>query len=330
MKSRSLIVLSCFLLMLMLASCRREAQVAAPTAAPTLTPTPRSTPLPSLPTPIPPGAAANPLQMVIRAPGLVSDARAAVPAVEAALLEQSGLVISILVVERDAEALASVCSPGAQPSVAWLGGLAYVAARAQNCGEAVLQVQRTIQREDKTGETVSVIVPTEGASAVSGLRDKTFCRLNNLDLYTWLIPALMLRAEGLDPTALGTVQDFPQLSQMVPALVAGDCDVAGVSTSALEVTGGELSTSREQVKVLAESPVFPYGVLIVPPEVPLGARLALTQALTTLAEPGSSSAVQLRSLLGQSALLPFSEDDFRDLDRFINRTGLDFTQLGDS
>ena len=133
MKRRSLIVLCCLLLALMLASCRREAAQVQATAAPTLTPTPRSTPLPALPTAVPIGSAELPLQMVI--PLSVAGAKADTIAVQAALLEKSGLNVSIVVVEREADALAAVCSAGAQPSVAWLGGLAFVAAHQRDCGE---------------------------------------------------------------------------------------------------------------------------------------------------------------------------------------------------
>ena len=325
MKTRSLIVLCCLLLMLALASCRREAPQAQATAAPTLTPTPRSTPLPALPTVAPPGSAENPLQMVI--PVSVAGAKLDASAVQAALLEQSGLSVSIVVVDRDADALAAVCAPGALPSVAWLGGLALVSARAQNCGEVILQVQRTVQRQDSTGETVSLIALKKGVATLSGLNDKTICRLSNGDLYTWLIPAVMLRAGGLDTTELAT-RDVEQLAQIMPALTAGDCDAAGVPSSVL-ATGGELAADSDQLTVLGESPAFPYGVLVVPPEVPLGARLALTQALTTLAKPGSATAPQLRSLLGQTALLPVGADAFDDLDQFIRQTGLDFTLLGE-
>jgi len=317
--------------LLLLPACRRQAAQVGPTAAPTLTSTPRSTPLPAVATAVPAGAQGNPLQMVIRPEGAMSAARSAIADFEAAILEQSGLSVRVELVERFAEALAALCnSSGGQASVAWLNGASYIAATAQNCGIPTLQVERGTRRDAKTGEASSLIVNADAnISTLSGLRGKAFCRLAYDDFYTWLAPSLILKANGLNPlTDVGAVADYDDIPALVEAVAAGDCDAAGIPADALDVYADQLGDISETVEVLTTTEVaFPYAVLMIPPDVQLGVRLTLNDVLVELAED-STTAVKMRALLGQNAVLPVTSDDFQDLADFMDSTRLDFAQLG--
>jgi hypothetical protein len=66
---------------------------------------------------------------------------------------------------------------------------------------------------------------------------------------------------------------------------------------------------------------------MIPSDVQLGTRIALNNALVALSED-STTAVKMRALLGQNAILPVTTDDFKDLSDFIGSTRLDFSQLG--
>ncbi|MBI5669011.1 MAG: PhnD/SsuA/transferrin family substrate-binding protein [Chloroflexi bacterium] len=301
-----------------LAACREQAAQVAPVIAPTLTPTPRSTPLPAVPTAIPPGDEGNAIRMVIRPLGPAADARSAASDFEAAVLERSGVVIEVELVDRYAEGLAALCgSAGGQVSIAWLNGPAYIAARAQNCGVPALQVER----DGATGEAGSIIVSADSRQqGLQQLRGSTFCRLGNDDFYSWFVPSLVIRANGLD--AANTPQEVVEqddLPALVRAVGEGDCDAAGAPASAVN--------EDDPVKVIETTIPFPYAVLMIPSEVPLGKRLALVDALTeTAADRGD--AITMRLLLAQDALVPASVDDFAELTDYLNSTGLDFAQLG--
>lgn len=313
----------------MVAACRRQGDEGGPTPLPRLTPTPRSTALPALPTAIPIGQEGNPLQMIIHPPGDIVDARDAVADFEAAILEESGLVVQVELVERDAEALAALCdSSSGQVAVAWLNGLSYVAAQAQNCGQPALQVERGARQDARTGEAASIIAGEGGSvTTFASLRGKAFCRLSYDDLYSWLIPSLMMRANGVDPLALETVTDYETIPELVGAVAEGDCDAAGIPANALEEFADEIEDVAENVVVLDTSIEFPLAILVVPLQVPLGTRLSLNDSLEAIAE-NSSTAVRMRPLLGQNALFAVTTTDFITITDFIGSTGLDFSQLG--
>lgn len=316
-------------LLLPLAACREQAAQTLATPLPTLTPTPFSTPLPAVPTAIPPGDPGNPVRMLVVPAGPASAARGAVADAQAALQDQSGLELEIQTVERYAEALAALCeSASGRVAVAWLNAPAYMAARAQSCGQPALQVQQGRGADARTGQAVEIIATRGTISTVSALTGRSFCRLNRQDFWTWLAPSLMMRASGLDPvSSLRAITDFDDLPNLIRAVAEGDCGAAGIPAGTLDELAGDLGSAVQQVRVIATSVEFPFAVLMLPPELPLDKRTALVDGLRAAAA-NTSTAVLLRPLLGQTALLPVTADDFADLEAFMTRTGLDFALLG--
>ncbi len=314
------------LLVLLLTACRREA-ASGPVIQATLTPTPRSTPLPQVPTTIPPGLENNPITMVIRPSGNIEVARrlltdAQIDAFEQAILDESGLVVNVTVVDRYAEALSALCdSTPLNVTVAWLDGLTYQAAIAQNCGEPVMQ----IERERATGDAGQIVTAsTLDVGDVAGLNGRSFCRISYEDYYTWLVPSLLLQASGVDPVAgLGAISNYDDTDALTEAVAAGDCEAAGISEVAFE----DLGDVRSELNVVASTPPFPYGVLMYPINLTLGERLRLTDALLALADDTDGADV-LRPLLNQDGLETADANDLQDLSDFLAETGLDFAQLG--
>jgi ABC-type phosphate/phosphonate transport system substrate-binding protein len=325
-----LILLTLLISAIFLAACRRQEASGSQTVLSTLPPTPRSTPLPAVPTAIPIGAEGNPLRMVIRPDGSMSSARIAIADFEAAVLQQSGIAVQVELVERYAEAVAALCgSSSGQMSVAWLDGASYFAANAQNCGIPVLQVERGLRQNARTGEAASIIVNADAnISTISALRDRSFCRLSYDDFYTWLAPVLILKASGLDSvTDINAILDYEDLPSMIQAVASRDCDAAGIPAGALDLYADDLGDAVDEIEVLTTSVDFPYAILTMPADLPLGTRIALTEALVAIAGD-RETAVKMRDLLGQNAILPVTSDDFTDLEEFMTNTNLDFSQLG--
>ncbi|MEP7292708.1 MAG: PhnD/SsuA/transferrin family substrate-binding protein [Chloroflexota bacterium] len=317
-------------LALALSSCRRFGG-GEPTARPTLTPTPRSTALPPVPTAIPVGSLDNPLLMKIVQPQTTRPRQAITSASEnlqAALLEETGLTVLVEVVESDAEALAALCdSPKGDVTVAWLSGLAYAAAFAQECGTAALQVQRGARSSAATGDEARIIVNRAvDVSSVGDLSEHSFCRLNLTlsDIYSWLIPSLMLDTAGVSATDLDAVNDYDDAETLIAAVASGDCDAAGISASQYEELAN--AEARASIRTLQESVTIPFAVLLYPVELPLGQQAQLTSALVAIGN-GSRSGT-LSPLLDQDELSAVTDDDLSALRQFINRAGINLAQAG--
>jgi len=275
--------------------------------------------------------------------------------VSAALFQRTGLYVDVVIVDTYGEAFVDLCDSGSGVvTIPWLDGVTYKAALERNCGEPALQVAITTGSEaefaplvvvestaeatpDATAEptaqpedepvtrvgTAGVIIAnrtlTSGGAGLDVIFNQTYCRLGYDDFYTWMLPLLLYKRNGIDLLrAPETIVDYASIETLVRAVADGDCAVTGLS---------EDDYSRfadlEGIRRLSTSIAFPYGVFFYPLEVGLGVRLTLTETLQALADSRP-----LRLLLGQDSIVPVVPDDFAELDQFMASAGLDFAQLG--
>ncbi len=245
---------------------------------------------------------------------------------EEAVLAESGLVLEVELVDRQADALAALCAsaPG-RVVVAWLDGLASQAALARRCGAPELQVERGSPRA-QAGVPVLIVADRRlGMSGVGPLARRTFCRLSAEDFESWLAPALILRAGGVDPVKdLGAVRDYDDYETLLAAVASGECAAVGLTETRFEQLPDAL---RDDIRVAGRSPALPYALLFYPINLPLGERLRLTDALLALAfDP--ERAELLEPLFAQSGVARVVPDILEEASAFLSRTGLDFAQLG--
>jgi ABC-type phosphate/phosphonate transport system substrate-binding protein len=133
-----------------------------------------------------------------------------------------------------------------------------------------------------------------------------------------------LQAGGVRPLYdLKSVADYADVPDLLDAVANGDCDAAGVLPA--DVADAD-SATRAKLDTVTESVPIPYGVMVYPPNTPLGLRLALDDGFVSVAD--GSAARPLKDLLGQDALVRVEAGDFDDLIVFISQSGLDFSQLG--
>jgi ABC-type phosphate/phosphonate transport system substrate-binding protein len=223
-------------------------------------------------------------------------------------------------VDSDAQALAALCnSPGGTVSAAWMGGLAYAAAFAQDCGNAVLQVQRGETDAETTGDKSRIIVnPALDVSSVGDLEGNSFCRTRFDDPYSWMIPSLMLEAAGVTTDDLLQIIDYEDVNTLIADVANGACDAAGLASSDVEADSG--------VRTLQESVTIPYRLLVVPSQLPFGQRQQLIDTLTAMSEGAQPESLEV--LLDQSGLVPVEDNDLTSLRSFISRAGMDLAQAG--
>lgn len=316
---RLLALILCVLVVAVLPACRRA--TVQPTSQPTLTPTPRSTPLPEVPTAIPFGAEDNPIHMAFPIRASAGSARArqqAADELETAILQDSGLVVVVDLVDTDAEAVAALCdSVAGTVTVAWLNGIAYAAASAQDCGEAVLQAERGGSTVE---EAVLIANRDAGISGVERLANTDFCRVSVTDFYSWLMPTLILATNDMTMVAFRTVTDVEDSAALIDAVASGECDAAGVS-------GRDYDTlASSDIERLPGSVNVPIAILTYPPDLPLGQRTALTAAMIAIGN--GTRADLLDPMLDQDGIVDVDQGDLSAMRGFLNRAGVDLTTLG--
>lgn len=304
---------------------------AEPTSVPpaTRTPTPFSTALPDVPTRVPAGLDAdNPLQIVL-VPAQPDDAAVLEGALEEWLLQETGITVDLVFVERAAQATNALCqSIPPDVALAWLEGFHVAVAVSQPCGAPSLQMERG----EALGEPLLLLgnASLEG-ELQSALAETTFCRVSVTDVESWTLPLLWLRTEGVT-NAFAEVVDLDDARALVSAVAQGTCDAVSVTESTYEDALAEDPGLDEQITVLATTLDFPYGVLLVPPVASLTvvedvqtALLALAAGETTLEAAEDVNPVAV--LFGEGRLLAAGDQDFSALAEFVEDTGLN-EQLG--
>ncbi|MDQ7034134.1 MAG: hypothetical protein Q9P01_04665 [Anaerolineae bacterium] len=215
--------------------------VPTPTVPPRPTATPFSIPLPDVPTVIPVGfSEENPLRLVIAASD-TDTAEDLVGELESQLAGRTALSLEVSIADSQSGALAAVCNPrSGQVSAAWIDGLTLIGAFGQECGIPVLQIQRGTGRNAKTGESgvlLSNLEALETSSQDTGLAivaDNTFCRTTYTDLYSWVIPTMMLRGAGYDIADLNDVDEYADYDELLAEVSTGACTAIGLPQTVWE------------------------------------------------------------------------------------------------
>ena len=314
------------LAVMLFSACGSGPALPTPTRLPTATPTPRSTPLPEVPTPIPLATEDNPLTILMLPQGNRANAREAASTLEEQILTLYGLTVDIQLVNSYGEIVAQLC--GATPVVGWVDGFSYIVAGAQGCGDPEMR----IERDGQTGFQVDLLVSAElRAGGIAALADQTLCRLNSQDVASWLVPGLMLRADGVNPLYdLETVADVESYDALVTAIYNEDCQAGGVPHGYLDDVGAEVAALEdlsERVLVLDVSPEIPYDILVYPQTVPLNVRIPLNDAFMQIAAE-RRSARTLAIILNQDRLERVDRSNFAAFNAFMASTGLNFAALG--
>jgi ABC-type phosphate/phosphonate transport system substrate-binding protein len=273
------------ILVLTLAACGGTVEPT-PTVPPPPTATPLSTALPDVATAIPAGFNEdNPLRLVI-VPADENAAEDLVAELEAQLAGRTDLTLEVELVDSQPEALAALCNSSSDDVTAvWINGLTFAAALGQECGVPALQIQRGTGRDTETGEAGVLLFNTEAAGADATLdivADNTFCRTSYTDLYSWIVPTMMLRGAGLDIAALNDIDERADYDELVAGVSTGTCVVIGLPARVWETYVDDDSTLEETVTVAATSAEIPYGVLVVPFAASLDAINQLTEALLAI------------------------------------------------
>jgi ABC-type phosphate/phosphonate transport system substrate-binding protein len=174
-----------------------------------------------------------------------------------------------------------------------------------------------------TGLPGVIVVNSEvDAADLTAINENSYCRTDVDDLYSWLLPLLIFRAEGVDLTSseITIVEVDENTSEaLLQAVADGQCAMAGLSQA-------DAANLPENVEILRTSPSIPFGVLVMRSELDPATRDAVIDALVTIAEDSEVSGL-LTPALRQERLLPATAEDFSELNNFIASTGLDLASF---
>ena len=282
-----------------------------PTSQAIPTTVPQSTPLPPLPTVEAAGSTGNPLtiSLVVEEP---SDVEADANALAAALSDESGLSIDVTLTQDPAVALAALCQ--GQAAAASLDALTYLNAQEANCGDLLYQVEQ----DGETARQGQIVSLSDRIFTPQNVRDRIFCRNLDDSMIGWVLPALSLRANGVDPfTELGGMVEAADDDEVLADVLDGTCDVGAIRADAQQSLD-----NPGAIGVILEMASVPGMSFVLSSNLSPEKRAALQDAL-------DGSRAELAAILGGDALVDGDDsayDGLRDLFTSVGVDGLALSQ----
>lgn len=198
-----------------------------------------------------------------------------------------------------------------QAHIGWLNTLSYLLAHEKYGVEVILGTVRFNQ----TYYTGQIIVRAgSGIKSIADLKGKTMCWVDPLSTSGYLMPRILLKANGVDPD-----QDFAKTvnagshPNVVKAVYNGDCDAGATYVDARGAVEKDLPDVKEKVVVLATTAKIPNDNVSVIKDLPSDLREKIRQALLEIAqsEEGKKALKTVYGIEGLQAVEDSFYDEFR-------------------
>ncbi len=197
-----------------------------------------------------------------------------------------------------------------------------LAAQAQGCGNVLLKIK---QGDSSSIKADIIVSPASTIDSLVNLRARSksrdFCRLNNLDTVSWILPMILLRTQGFNPlAAFRDVRDYGNVQDMVQDVSDNKCVAAIPSGTLTNFKLPNISDITRTVKVIGTTPELPVGGLMVSASVP-------GDMADQVAKLSRDNLDQLNGLIVADALLPTTNGDIADTRRAFQAVGVSFDLL---
>ena len=270
------------------------------------------------------GSEENPIVMSFVPSGDTQDIIASGDTLATMLTEQTGFTVQSNVGTDFSSVREAMCA--GQAHIGWLNTFNYVLANEQ-CGvDAALATSRF----GSTTYAGQIIVRADsGIATLEDLKGKVMCWVDPASTSGYIIPRIMLAANGVDPD-----NDFAQTieagshNNVVTQVYNGDCDAGATFADARTGIEEEFPDVLEQVVVLATTSDIPNDSVSFISDFPAEMRTEIVAALLDIA--GSPEGQEALNTLYNIESLVESSDSFYDVFRAdLSRAGIDIETLSD-
>jgi phosphonate transport system substrate-binding protein len=238
------------------------------------------------------------------------------------LSDATGLVVEANVGTDFSAVREAMCA--GQAHIGWLNTFNYVMAHEQ-CGVDAAMVT---SRFDATTYSGQIIVRADsGIETLADLEGKVMCWVDPASTSGYIIPRIMLAAEGIDPdTAFSETIEAGSHNNVVTQVYNGDCDAGATFADARTGIEEEFPDVLDVVAVLATTSEIPNDSVSFIADFPAEMRAEIVAALLDIsASPEGQEA--LNTLYNIEALQE-SDDSFYDTFRAdLSRAGLNIEEL---
>ena len=192
--------------------------------------------------------------------------------------DKTGLIVKANIATEYAGVIEAMCNGEAHMGA--LNTFGYVLAHERKCADVAVASVR-YGTAFYTGQLVANV--DSGVEGIKDLAGKTFCRPDPLSTSGWIIPSIMLQAEGINPDSdLTQVVDAGGHDGVITAVYNGDCDAGATFVDARSNVEDDLPDVKDKVLVFTTSPEIPNDTISFASKVPDDIKDQITQALVEI------------------------------------------------
>ncbi|MBW7958985.1 MAG: phosphate/phosphite/phosphonate ABC transporter substrate-binding protein [Anaerolineae bacterium] len=268
------------------------------------------------------GTAKNPIVMSFVPSGDTQDIIASGDALAKMISDRTGLTVTSNVGTDFSSVREAMCAGKAH--IGWLNTFNYVLANEQ-CGVDAGMVTSRFGKSSYAGQII--VRADSGIKTIEDLKGKVMCWVDPASTSGYIIPRIMLAANGLDPD-----KDFSQTveagshNNVVTQVYNGDCDAGATFSDARTGIEKEFPDVLEKVVVLATTSDIPNDSVSFIKDFPAEMRTKIIDALLDIsASPEGQEA--LNTLYNIESLVK-ADDSFYDTFRAdLSRAGINIEEL---
>lgn len=268
------------------------------------------------------GTADNPIIMQFVPSGDTQEIVAGGELLAEMIQEKTGLVVEANVGTNFA-AVREAMGAG-QVHIGWLNTFNYILAH-EKYGVDVALVTERYGLTTYTG--ILIVRADSGITSLDDLKGKTMCWVDANSTSGYIIPNIMLKANGIDPeTDFAKTVEAGSHNNVVAAVYNGDCDVGACYSDARSSIEADFPDVKEKVIILATTTDIPNDGVDFIKDFPQDLRDKIVTALLEIAETeeGAAALETIYSISG----LQRADDSFYDAFRAdLSKAGVDIEEL---
>jgi phosphonate transport system substrate-binding protein len=238
------------------------------------------------------------------------------------ITEKTGLVVKANV-GTDYAAVREAMGVG-KAHVGWLNTFNYVLAH-EKYGVDVALV--TVRFGTSTYMGQIIVRADSGIASLEDLKGKTMCWVDPNSTSGYIIPRIMLKANGIDPdTDFAKTVEAGSHNNVVAAVYNGDCDAGATYSDARSSVEADFPDVKDKIAILATTTEIPNDTVAFTKDFPAEMRDKIVNALVEIAgtEEGKAALETVYSIAG----LEKTQDSFYDAFRAdLSKAGMNIEEL---
>jgi len=238
------------------------------------------------------------------------------------LSEKTGYVFKGSVPTSYVAAVEAMCTGKAHMGT--LATFAYILAH-EKCAVDCALVSVRYGRPFYNGEIIAGA--DTGIETIADLKGKAMCWVDAASTSGYIIPRIMLKAEGVDPDAdLAQQTEAGSHDAVALAVYQGDCDAGACYIDARDAIEDDYPDVKEKTIIIAESPEIPNDGLQFVKDFPADMRKKIVQAILEIMAT-DEGVEAMGKAYGWEAVMEKDDSFYDDFRAVLDASGIDVEEL---